>query len=520
MTGNCLFDLFQQITSLDLSNARFDSSSNGTEVDLAHLLRCKSTADRTRHGKQLTRLYLRRLKLHRLPKWFSEDHFPGLTLLDLSSNDFREIDLSSFNALGSVSLAFNPIDVSAIVWRSISVYESINLRSTICNDTFDLTSRLQNLSRRSSSIDYSGNQPSAPVSLIDLPTPGDLQFNEPSLNLSRTNLKSFELSWSDLRQLDVSGNVLTELNLGIQGKLVSLDCSDQKLTRLTLSDDLIDLSELKCSNNSLTSIDNFTPNKLNFLRSIDLSKNNFDSLEKLLANLTSPSLETIRLQWNRLKIVPSKIFHSRLISLYEINLSWNRIQTIEKDAFQSPNLQILDLTGNALKSVEPKAILTASLRLFFLFNQTEQFIDRCLQSTSNDNLLLIYVDWFEQNGTYMKSQQPARSAQIQLNQCSMRASTPTKTKWIINKGKKFFSYYFLYLTLGTLAIAVLAGMVYMYRRNKLAVITRFQRYKRLDRDQLIENAEEMHQHHGEEDDIVMNVEHPPYTLLSRAPTRV
>ena len=448
------------------------------------------------------------------------EYFPQLSLLDLSSNDFRSIDLQSLEVLRSISLAFNPLDFSAILWRSISIYKSINLRSTARNRTFDLSSRLQNLVRFSSNIDYSGNQPLRSVSLLDLPTADDFTSSEASLNLSRTNLNSFQVAWSGLRRLDVSGNVLTELKLEELTKLVYLDCSDQQLSSLTLSSDLSNLGQLKCSNNSLKSIENFLPSKMSSLRSIDLSRNLLDSLEKLFANLSSPYLHTIRLQWNRIKIVPSKLFHSRLISLYEINLSWNRIQSIEKHAFQSPNLQILDLTGNALKSVEPKAILTASLRLFFLFNHTEQFIDRCQQSTSNDNLLLIYVDWFEQNGTYMKSQQRERSEQIQLNQCSKRSSQPTKTKWIINKGKKFFSYYFLYLTLGTIGIFLVFGAIYMYRKNTFAVITRFQRYKRLDRDQLIENAEEMYQHHLDDDEIVMNLEHPPYKTLSRGPTRI
>lgn len=518
----CLFDLFTQITSLDLSNIQIElSSSNDVEKNLGHLIKCRRDEEDLRRGEQLLHLYLRRLGLKRLPNWFSSDRFPRLIRLDLSENQIRQIDLQTFDTLRHVSLPLNPLDFDQIQWREKQIYQSINLRSSSAeNRTFDLLQRLERLALFSTNVDYSSNEPLNSTSLTKLRIGDSFGSDQMSLNLSQTNLISFELNWDDLEKLDVSSNRLTELNVERQKKLITLDCSNQQLQKLVLSSHSFNFKELRCSNNSLTSIENFSLLPKDQLRLIDLSRNYFDSLENLFGNITSRSLHTLKFQWNRLKIIRSKTFHSQLISLTEIDLSWNRIQTIERQAFQAPNLQILDLTGNPLKSVEAKSIFTGSLRLFYLFNNSDQFTDRCLQSSSNDNLLLIYVTWFEENGTYMECHQPARTDQIKLNQCSFSSPLRTKVSWIKLKGKTLFGYYSFYLTIGTLLTLVFFAALYLYRQEKFSLFKRCRRYRRLDRNYLVEEAEEMDQRYPEDDEIVMNLKEPPFNSYTSVPTHV
>lgn len=261
----------------------------------------------------------------------------------------------------------------------------------------------------------------------------------------------------------------------------------------------------------METITNFSSLQTPELRLIDLSNNHIDSLEKLFFSLNSRVLRAIYLQSNRIKIVQANIFHKRLISLYEINLAWNQIHTIEDDAFQAPNLQILDLRGNPLINIEPNAILTTSLRLFYIFNNTQQLADRCKQSNSSNILLPLYVNWFEQNGSLMNSNE------IHLDKCSRRYSNTKTINWIKKKGKHVVQYYSLYTTIGICIIGIFFGGIYMYRKKKFTFIPRFQHYKKLDRNSLVENAVEMDQHYDEDEMIVMNMKEPPFNKSTQVP---
>ncbi len=499
--GNCLFNVFQQIKILDLSSVKFQGQSNETEFHLTYLLKCETLSDGTRNGEQLLDLYLRQLQLKRLPEWFTNDRFPLLRRLDLSNNNIYSIDIGTFATLRHVSLAYNPIELDQIIWRNDTIYESINLRSTIRNRTFDLSDRLKDLLKLTADIDYSENEGISSSNLRTIPIEIDFPIGQFSLNLSRTNINSFEVIFNDLLRLDISSNSLIELNLDEYRKLNSLDCSNQYIKMLKFNEQL---SELKCSNNSLKTIENFSLSKSEQLKLIDLSNNSINSLENLFTNLTSRFLRIINLKYNSIEIIPSNIFHRKLISLYEINLSWNRIHTIQKNAFQTPNLQILDLTGNPLINIEPNAILTASLRLFYVFNNTQEINERCLQSKSYDNLLFLYINWFKTNGSLMKNDQ------IEFDQCLNRYFNQTKINLIITKGK----HYILYVLISLGVISVLFGGIYLYQRNKLTFFARFQRYRRLDRNILNENGTEMDQHLNEDEEIVMNLQEPPFNKSS------
>jgi Leucine-rich repeat (LRR) protein len=508
--GNCLFDVFPFITALDLSSIQFEPKSNNTETHLTRLLQCKQ-----QNGQKLLDLYLRNLKLQRLLPWLTNDSFPLLRRLDLSNNNIASIDISTFTNLLHISLAYNPIGLKNIIWRAETIYASINLRSTIRSSTVSLSRRLKTLLKLSLDIDYSENEGEIPANITNIPVAIDFPTGQFALKISRSNIYSFEINFDDLRRLDISSNSLTELDLNDEIKLNYLDCSNQSLKKLILSEQLSQLNELKCSNNSLTTIINFASLKHEQLKSIDLSYNLIKSLEDLFLNLQSRNLRRINLKSNLIESIPSNIFHEKLISLYEINLSWNRIDKIENFAFQAPNLQILDLTGNSLKIVEPKAIFTASLRLFFVFNDTQQLTNRCARSKSNDNLISMYANWFQTNGTLMKDNK------IQLNKCINRYVNQTKKlDVIIKKGKHFFGFYSLYITLAASLIGILFVGTYFYRQNKFTFLSPFGRYKKLDRHSLVENAAEMDQQQREDDEIVMNLESPPFNKLSLGPTNV
>jgi len=518
-TGNCLFDLFTRITILDLSFVQFDSNSNDTEPHLAHFIRCKTSANKVRQGEQLVQLYLRQLNLQYLPEWFTNDRFPLLTHLDLSHNQIRSINFQPFRTLRSISLAYNPIEIGEIQWRPDDIYQSINLRSTIVNQTLNITTIVEYLFRYSTNIDYSENSGLISSNLRKFSTGNDFS-KEVSLNLSKTNLYSFEIQdisiFDDLYRLDLSSNYLTELNLDKQSKLAYLDCSNQKLNKLILNKDSSNLIQIKCSNNSLKTIENLLISKHEYIKFIDLSYNSMETLENLFSNLTNRYLQIVNLKSNLIKKISSNLFNEKLLSLYSIDLSWNQINLIEKSSFQSPNLQILDLTGNPLKSIESKFLFTSSLRLFYIINNTQQLITRCAQSKSNDNLLLTYITWFEQNGTYMRNTQQEKSEQIQLDKCLTRYTSRSKVKWTKFNEKYQFKYLSLYITLAAISMGIILGGIYLYKKNQMNFFRHFQRYRLLERNNLIEYTDGFSHHQREDDEIVMNLDEPPFNAINRS----
>jgi len=519
LDGNCLFDLFEFITILDLSFIEFNSISNDINIHLKHLIRCKNFENKDLNGQQLLQLYLRQLNLQYLPDWFTNDRFPRLTHLDLSNNQITSIDFQTFSTLTSISLAYNPIEFNKINYRLNLNYKSINLRSIIQNSTINLTNNLIILFKLSTNIDYSQNCGNQLNNLTKFPIEIDFS-NEISLNISQINLYSFNIQdisiFDDLYRLDISSNYLIELNLSKQSKLSYLDCSNQKLKILILNKDYSNLIELKCSNNSLKTIENFSLLNHKNIKLIDLSYNSIESLDNLFSNLNSRYLHTINLKSNLINKISSNIFHEKFLSLYSIDLSSNKINTIQTNAFQSPNLQILDLTNNLLKLIEPKFLFTSSLRLFFIINNTQQFILHCAESKSNDNLLLTYITWFQQNGTYMKNTQFEKIQQIQFDKCLTQYTSRSKIKWMKFNEKYHFKYLSLYIIISVIIIGIILGIIYMYKKKKFQFLNNFKRYRLLDRNYLIDNPDEFSYQQREDDEIIMNLDEPPFNTIHRS----
>jgi Leucine-rich repeat (LRR) protein len=519
LEGNCLFDIFNQISMLDLSSVKFYSTSNDIEKHIKHLLQCKTQPDQTRNGELLLHLNLRYLNLQRLPDCITNDRFPGLKQLDLSNNNIRSIDFSTFLKLSFIALAYNPIELRNISWNGNDrKYESVNLRSTLQIQTPNLMPHIKELFKITTNFDYSENCRNTSNNLTNFSMEND--FSSVSLNLSQTNLYSFDIKdisrFDDLQRLDISSNYLTELNLEKQSKLTYLDCSNQKLKTLIINRDFLKLIQLKCSNNSLKTIENFSLSSHKNLQFIDLSFNQIESIENLFSNLNSRYLHTINLQSNSITQLSSKVFHSKLISLYSINLSWNKINLIKTNTFQSPNLQLLDLTGNPLKTIEAKFLFAPSLRLFYIVDNTRQLIDRCAQSTIKDNLLLTYISWFEQNGTYMKNTQKEKSEQIQMDKCLSRYTSRSKVKWMKINDQHHLKHLSLYITMAAVIVGIILGMIYLYKKKKFNFLTSLQRYRPLDRNSLMGNTDDVNHHQREDDEIVMNLDEPPFNTIHRS----
>ena len=513
LKGNCLFDLFNNITTLDLSFVQFYSVSNNIEIHLTHLLKCRTQINHQRHGKQLLNLYLRRLNLQQLPTWFNQDRFPRLTQLDLSYNKIYSIDLRTFTTLDSISLAYNPLEFDKLFFRSNFIYNSINLRSTIQNQTFNLKNRIERLFKLTTNLDYSENYGNIRNNITKFHINIDFS-DQVSLNLSQTNIYSFEINdpsrLDDLFRLDLSLNYLIRLNLEKQSKLSYLDCSNQNLQTLILSRQYSRLIELKCSNNSLETIENFSLFEHENLKLIDLSYNSIKSLNILFSNLKSRYLHTINLKSNLIEKISSNMFHKKLISLYFIDLSSNQINSIQNYSFQSPNLQILDLTNNPLKDIEVKFISTSSLRLFYIVNHTQQLIDRCKKSKLYDNLLLIYIRWFEQNGTYMKSRS---IKEINVDQCLIYYSLNNKNKWINIYNKYHIKNLSFYIIIIMIIIGIGIGIIYLYKKTRIEFFTRLQRYSPLDEHSLVDNVDDINH---EDNEIVMNLSEVPFNVNVRS----
>ncbi|CAF2876116.1 unnamed protein product [Rotaria sp. Silwood2] len=439
--------------------------------------------------------------------------------LDLSYNNIYSIDIQTFTTLTSISLAYNPIELNKISFRTNHIYESINLRSTTQNQTLNLQTQLESLFKLATNIDYSENNGIIYNNITKFLI--DIDFSkETSLNLSNTNIYSFDIQdiskFDDINRLDISFNYLTELNLQKQTKLTYLDCSNQFIKTLILNKDYSNLIELKCSNNSLKILENFSFLNHKTLKLIDLSFNLIESLENLFSNLNSQYLHTINLKSNLIKRITTNMFHKKLISLYYIDLSSNQINLIQKYSFQSPNLQILDLTNNPLKNIEMKFLFTSSLHLFYIINNTQQLIDRCAHSTSNDNLLLTYITWFQQNGTYMKNTQVEKSQQIQFDKCLRRYISRSKVKWIKINNIYHIKHLSLYITMAAITIGIILGVIYLYRKNKVAFFTNLQRYRPLDGHSLVENTDDISHHEHEDDEIIMNLSEVPFNTNTRS----
>ena len=131
-----------------------------------------------------------------------------------------------------------------------------------------------------------------------------------------------------------------------------------------------------------------------------------------------------------------------------------------------------------------------------------------------DNLLLIYIRWFEQNGTYMKSRSVEEIKQIKFNKCLLRYSLNNKNKWM-NIYNKYYNNLSFYMIIITITIGIIFATIYLYKKTAIRLFTNLQRYSPLDEHSLIDNVDDLNHLSHEDDEIVMNLNEVPFNMNVR-----
>ena len=225
-----------------------------------------------------------------------------------------------------------------------------------------------------------------------------------SLDLSQNNLielqaKSFHNILSNLEELNLLGNRLSALDIGLFNglhALLFLDLSRNRLRDMSeeLFWDLNNLSHLLLERNELTSIPHRLFKNLVNLKTLNLAHNQIteldaelffglSSLEELHLNTNEVSqldgelfnnlrqLKELHLNKNYLHLLPNRLFEN-MINLEELSLHENQITVLDEELLQGlVKLKYLDLYGNMLSSLSQRPFhsLTNMIGLFLYDNQ-------------------------------------------------------------------------------------------------------------------------------------------------------
>ncbi|XP_054003732.1 protein artichoke [Hylaeus anthracinus] len=332
--------------------------------------------------ESLERISVAGNKLERI----DEGTFRGLTNLtkiDLSGNQLVSIDNGAFAGL-------------------ISLYE-LNLRSnkliSFGGEHFDTGTGLEVLDLSSNRIDRLSPTAFAihpRLRILDLSDnrfhhfPGDyarsLQFLE-HLDLSRNALKRVgEFGFSRiarLRVLNLAGNEIEsvdELAFHNSTQLQLLDLSDNDVESLSerTMEGLLRLEHLNLRNNRLSSLPEtiFDTSRVRSVESVDLSGNRFDEIPIRTLQRQSAYLSRLNLARNRLVEVFTQDVANNVkdLDLSDNPLSENAVKGILGEAkilrslnlantgtstltrLETPFLKRLNLSGNGISDVEPKAL--------------------------------------------------------------------------------------------------------------------------------------------------------------------
>ena len=200
-------------------------------------------------------------------------------------------------------------------------------------------------------LDCSGNElktldVSKNTKLIEL----DCSLNKlTSLDVSTNiKLKQLNCSWNKLTKIDVSGcasleelvcedNILTNLDVSRCAGLELLECDNNKLTKLDVSG-CIDLNEIICYGNTLTSLD---VSKNTKLESLSCSSNKLTSLDVS----KNTKLELLYCDANRL----TSLDVSKNTDLEYLRCTSNKLTSL--DVTQNTELRYLDCSSNKLTSL-------------------------------------------------------------------------------------------------------------------------------------------------------------------------
>jgi len=181
-----------------------------------------------------------------------------------------------------------------------------------------------------------------------------------SLSLDRNFLNIIDLSLSELEHVDLFLNCLIECPK-LPQSIISLNCGFNKITTLDLL--LPNLKELKISGNLITTINEgvvFPNAKL-----IDLSHNHLYELPPI--NQFAPNVELLQLTFNFLCAFPTGLPES----IVKLDVSYNCIEKWEDPINHLSNLATLDISNNLL-TVLPE--LPPNIKSLFTENNRFQSI--------------------------------------------------------------------------------------------------------------------------------------------------
>jgi len=228
-------------------------------------------------------------------------------------------NLKTYQLVGNKNLEIRPFSFQKLVnLKYIKIID--NIYTTVANNTFYGLSELEVLNLNNNSI--SDVEPNAFHRLVNLEIL-ELTHNTfkivPSLVFdSLKNLKSLFLYHNNIEILEP-------------------DC----LSGLT------NLNVLDLTYNRITAINTNMFNDLQQLTHLYLS---FNQIESIDGDFTSPKLEFLYLQNNKLKVISNTIF-ANLINLVDVDISKNKIENLHPDAFyNNTKLTNLNYKENNLNS--------------------------------------------------------------------------------------------------------------------------------------------------------------------------
>lgn len=303
LKNNCLYSVppalfqLQKLTHLNLSQNHLDSNA------IRHLAKLTN----------LTNLDLSSNRLESLPEAFAQ--LKNLVFLNLSTNRLTLFPsvIFEFKALKDLNLSFNSI--SAIP-DGIDSLQSLRTCSMTGNSLTYISPKISNL-KHLKLLDVRGNLFQDMSGITTLPSLTELhaQYN------SVTRIS--EMSWRYMSMLYLENNGLTSLHF---------------------SQVLLNLKVINMSSCKIAGLPNDFFNYIPNVHTISLDRNQLISLPESIN--TAAWLENLTISCNSLNEI--SLNFSRLVNLKRLDLHGNNLKTIPSEIWQSPSLNILNLSSNFL----------------------------------------------------------------------------------------------------------------------------------------------------------------------------
>lgn len=323
-------------------------------------------------------------------------HNNGLTTLDLSKNLLLTQVGCTGNQVSAIDLTANAklegFHCSGNKLTSLDVSQNTKLVELTCYDnelrtlTFGKNTALKTLK-------CSGNELNAlDLTALTALTTLECYDNElESLNINGLT-KLTEVNCSNRRHQ----GMLSDLVLGNNGALKSLDCSNNSLTSLELSK-LTGLTQLTCGNNDMESLD---VSVLANLKTLDCSAYSFGgdkgSLTSLVFGDTNTNLTNVRCRNNQL----TSLNVSRLSKLTSLDCSNNQLTSLDVSGLT--NLKQLTCDGNkyTIQVGRDGKFNLSSLPTGFDVNRVTQWTNASVEQKDGRNMLKVDDNASEVTYTY------------------------------------------------------------------------------------------------------------------------